>query len=122
MSRYLHGVDVLGAKDASVAATGDKGILIQVKNVPEVVKAQGGAAGGVAYSLAPASITGKVYDTMKDQLTTKLKEQGVDADVKVVVPTGFQEAGSNPIWKPVALGLSGIGVLALSWKLIKRGR
>lgn len=106
----------------SVASdTAGQALLIQVKNVPDLVKSQGGAAGTMAYSLAPGTITGKVYSTMQGELKTKLKEQGVDADVSIVSPAGYKpQAGGFP-WKPVAIGSIAVSALTIGW-LVLRGR
>lgn len=87
-----------------------RALLVRVRDVPALVRAQGGAAGGFAAQLAPQTMENLVYGKMKDEFAEKLKEKGVDADVQVVASAGFVPAGSSPIWKPLAFGL-GAGLL-----------
>lgn len=127
MSKYSDGLEVLGCNcapstDDVLGAASNRAVLIQIKNLPAVVKAQGGALGSLAQSLVPDTIEAKVYDTVASQLVSKFKEQGVDADVKVVTPTGYQPAGGSPIWMPLALGLGGFGVLATAMHFLRRPR
>ena len=105
--------DVIGG-----AMSANRSILIKVRNVPELVRKQGGALGGLAAGLVPETINATVYDKMAAELLKGLTEKGVDADVKVVEPTGFQAAGGSPIWKPLAMGLGGAGLLMLGWKIV----
>ncbi|HVO22486.1 MAG TPA: hypothetical protein VMW56_02540, partial [Candidatus Margulisiibacteriota bacterium] len=103
-------------------AAADRAVLVQVKDVPALVKAQGGSTGAIAMSIVPETITAKVYSELASKLASGLKDQNVDADVKVVTAAGYQPAGSSPIWKPIALG--GIGTLAFLMvrHFIKRGK
>lgn len=116
-----------------IGTSTERAVLIKIKNVPAVITKQGGSAGalaqgvgsfakGLGSSAINATLEGKVYDTVAAQLHDKFKEQGVDADVQVVEPAGYQAAGASPIWKPIALGLGGVGVLVLGWKLVARFR
>lgn len=111
---YLIGVDVLGAAPRSPAPAGAGGqaVVIRVNNVADVVKSQGGAAGNLAFALVPGAVTSKVYDTLKDQLASGLKEKGVDADVTV---TGAPPSGPRPKSDLLGGALFGGGLVGIAW-------
>lgn len=101
--------------DSSVVgagATGDQYIVIKVKNVGDLVKKQGGALGNLAFSLVPTTISNTVYSKMRDEFSTKLKEQGVDADVSV---TATPPGGSVPAGEGIKLGLIAAGTIGVGW-------
>lgn len=135
MNPYLHGADVLSSKVpdvdedndendivgvslAQAPGGGDPALVIRVKNTADVVKAQGGGAGAIAFSLAPATITAQVYSTMQAQLKTKLKEQGVDADVTVTTTPPTGPAPKGDLLTGVVLGAGVVGLGFLLKKLI----
>ena len=103
-----------------MSAATERAVLVQVKDVPALVKAQGGSTGAIAMSILPETITAKVYSELASKLASGLKDQNVDADVKVVTSTGYQPAGSSPIWKPIALGLGGALVVMALRHFLKR--
>lgn len=109
MSTYLDGTDILGEY-----------LVIRVKNVPELVKKQGGAAGALAYAAAPQTITAKVYDEMRSKLAEGLDQQGVDADISVVSlpPTG--PAPKGELLTGIAIGAGTVGIGALVWHGVKQ--
>jgi hypothetical protein len=83
-------------------------VLIRVNNVADVVKQQGQLA-AFAQALAPATIESKVYSTLADKLKTALAEQGVDADVHVVNPAGYEPCKSD-LLRDVFVGVLGATV------------
>ena len=99
-----------------------RSLLITIKNVPELVAAQGGATGSLAQKIVPGTIEAKVYDTMRAKLASALTEQGVKADVQVVAPDGMVPAGGSPIWKPVAIGAGGFLLFVLGRAIVRRFR
>lgn len=103
---------------------GARAVLIRVKDVAALVKAQGGGVGAFAVSLAPDTISDVVYSKIAAELASGFKEKGVDVDVKVVSPVGFQLAGSSPIWKPLAITFGAAGAGYGAWRIFKwwRGR
>jgi hypothetical protein len=112
---YMTGLDeILGADT-------NRAILIKVNNAGELARSQGFIA-TFAQALAPASIEGKVYSTMAQQLRDSLKEKQVDADVTVVEPGAWRPAGSSHIATDVAVGLTAFGVAAILWRLLAGGR
>jgi hypothetical protein len=111
------GLDVLGAAMpfATRSAT-NRAVLIRVKNMSQVVAAQGGKMGSLFYASMPDTIEAEAYKKMADQVAAGMKEKGVDAEVMVVEPSGFTSAASNPIWEKLAIGLMLVDVVALGWK------
>ena len=113
MHTYSHGLDALGADT-------NRAILIRVKNAGELARSQGGVA-SLAQSLAPATIEGKVYDTLRDKLFKSLQEQHVDAEVTGVEPKGFVQADGKHSWTDVGVGLlaagGAVGLLAILWRV-----
>jgi hypothetical protein len=112
MSRYLIGADVLGASDQYVA--------IRLKDVGGLVRQQGGRSGGLAYSLAPQTITHVAYEKMKNKLAEGFAQQGVIADVSVetspsspVAPTEF--------FRGAIIGAAGVGAGWVLWKYVIKG-
>lgn len=95
-----------------------RAIIIKVKNVPQLVAKMGGSMGSLVQSLAPESIDSKVYDEMSKKMKEGLEAQGADADVRVVDIANMRFASENPIWKPVALGIVGTGLVAGLYKLV----
>ena len=127
MNRYLHGADIIVGTykdeviDAEVGASlaqgpmSSRALLIKVKDVAGLVRAQGGATGAVAFALTPDTIENTVYEKMKDELSKGLKEKNVSADVTVVQPAGFQPAVSAYLRGAVL----GAGVIGIGWGLFK---
>ena len=95
-------------------------LLIKVKNAAELVRSQGALA-AFAQTLAPATLESKVLSTLRDKLTSALKEQNVDADISIVEPKAFTAAGGGHIARDVGLVVAGVGGLALLYHLF-RGR
>ena len=118
MSRYMKGADVLGA--------GDQYVAVRIKDVGSLVRSQGGRAGGLAYSIAPQTITHKVYDTLKDKLLEGFAQQGVTADVTVETSPSAP-AQSTELVKGMVIGAVGVGAGWALWhyalrRLFVKGR
>ena len=112
---HSSGLDVLGGEAAT-----NRAILIKIKNAAELARTQGALA-SIATQIAPATIEGKVYEEMRKQLASSLKEKNVDADVTIVESTGFKTADGTHIAHDVGIGIAAAGGvvvgLALLWKL-----
>lgn len=108
------------------AISGRRALLIQVRDVQALVRAKGGAAGDFAQKIMPDTIADQVYSEMAKKMSEGLKAEGVDADVRVVSPAGYQPAGVNAVYKPLAIGslslLGGLGLWKLTSWIIHRGR
>ncbi len=114
-SDYMLGTDMVGA--AAAAQSGGPYIIIRVNNVNQLVASQGGEIGTLAAAILPATINKKVYDTMADQLTTNLKANGVDADVKVVT-TG--NAPADTLGTDLFPGMIiGAGIVGIGYGLVR---
>lgn len=100
------GADVLGA--------GDQYVAVRIKDVSSLVRAQGGRAGGLAYSIAPQTITHKVYDTLKDKLIEGFAQQGVSAEVTVETSPSAP-AQSTELVKGIVIGVAGAGAGWALW-------
>jgi hypothetical protein len=108
---HSHGLEVLGAD------TG-KGVLIRVKNAAELARAQGAMA-SLVQQLAPATVEGKVYEKLADELRASFKDRKVDADVQVVNVDAWKMSKDTK----VGVGLfvaSGIAVAGLFGFLARR--
>ena len=110
----------VGASPSPAASAGKpvRALLIQVRDVPALVASKGGAAGAFAMKLVPETIAATVYGKMRDEFASKLKEQGVDADVQVVSPAAYQPAGVNPVWRPLAIGFGVAFAGFATWKVV----
>lgn len=114
---YLHGLDILGAET-------NRAVMVRIKNVAEVVRDQGGAAGAIAQQFAPVTIENEVYKKIAEEFARGLKAKNIDAVVTVV-------DAPSPDWKPVkgsrvvqytAIGVGGAGLLGLGAWLFMRMR
>lgn len=115
MRSYLDGMDaVIGAE-----ATPHRGVLITVRDVPALVRAQGGNTGAFVDQLVPDTIEATVYQQMAAEITAGMKDKGVDADVKVVSPAGYKPARGPEFKRGVVVGAGAIGVGWLVWKLLR---
>ncbi len=116
MSRYLIGVDVLGALSSTPLSPQGAAVVVRLKDVGAVVRDKGGAAGGLAYSIAPQSIQAKVYQEIRQKLADGLQKEGVDADVQVVVdpPVGPRPRGELLLGAALGAGAIALGLLARS--------
>lgn len=114
------GQSVVGADAAS-----GRGVLVQVRNVPALIKAQGGRTGSFIDSLVPDTMEATVYSKMADEIAAGMKEKGVDADVKVVAASGYHSASSDYI-RVVLLGALAVGAWWTGWNVLdyvfKRGK
>jgi hypothetical protein len=108
----------VGTDDLTVGGDSDtnRAILIKVKNAAELARSQGAIA-SFAQALAPATIEGKVYATMRDKLAESLKKENVDAEVTIVEPKGYVAADGKHIASDIGWALGGAGVLAGLWYL-----
>lgn len=125
-NRHVHGVDILGWSEAPIKIDGSiiplaqaggqqPALVVRVKNAANVVAQQGGATGKLAFDLVPNTITNLVYGKMRDEFSSKLKEQGVDADVTVTTtpPNGPSPRSDFIPGIVVGAALTGIGLGAL---------
>lgn len=115
MREYLKGVDVVIGADHTPPR---RGVLITVRDVPALVKKQGGYSGALVDQLVPDTIESTVYSQMAAEIASGMKDKGVDADVKVVSPVNFKPA-VRPEVRGMVIGAAGLGVGLLAWKLIR---
>ena len=94
-------------------------LVIRVKNAPELVAKQGGAMGKLAFDLAPATITGKIYSEMQKEMLTKFAEKGVVADVQVVTSPPSGPPPKAEFLRGMAAGGIGVGIVYGLWRLIR---
>lgn len=104
----------------------DQWVTIKVNNVENLVKQQGGAAGEIAFKLAPQTVSNTVYSKLKDQLAAALKEKGVEADVTITSSPATGAPAKGELLTGLALGAGGVGiaygVVKLVGHLIKKGK
>jgi len=96
-------------------------ILIKIKDPNLLARSQGATASFVT-SLAPATVENKVLSEIARQLKTALQEQNVEADVAVVQPALFKDAGISHVASDIGLAVGGMGLAGLAWWLMKRGK
>jgi len=98
-----------------------RAILIRVKNALALAASQGGAAGAIASKLVPQTVGSTVLSKMVDQLSSNLKQNGVDADVSIVADAGQKAvSGGRDLLVGVGIGVAGTGALWALWKLLRR--
>lgn len=115
---YFVGVDALGAEDGDCEVLGAEVpgqgpyLTIHVKNVPELVKQQGGSAGAAAFSLVPQTIENTVYTKMASEIGAGMKQKGVDADIQIVTtkPAGGPLSSDFLFGSLAGASLVGVGV------------
>lgn len=95
------------------------GLLIQVRDPNALAASKGGRVASFITSVAPESITNKIYSEMQKQFAQKLREQGVDADVQIVDPAGYRPSGMGGTEALVFVGVgavtAGLGMLIWKW-------
>jgi hypothetical protein len=121
MSAYLQGTFVLGALFPWQPKPGDQYLVVHVKNAADVVNKQGGSAGNVAYSLAPSAVTGKVYETIANELRKGFREKGVDADLQILEQAPQGQTPRRDLTTGVVLGAGAVGVGWLLWRYVLQG-
>lgn len=96
----------------------DPYLTIKVKNPDELVQKQGGSVGGLAYKVAPDTITQKIYSEMAKQMGTEFSKQGVKAEIKILdgTPSGKKPPAGEfirgaAVGTVVGGGIVGIGLL-----------
>lgn len=94
-------------------------ILIRVRNPSDLARKQGGAA-AVAQMLAPNTVDEKIHSTIADRLRGALKNEGVDAEITLVEPSGFKSASMSNWWKYLAIGLGAFGTAYVGYRVVKR--
>ncbi len=109
MNTYLIGTDCLGAQS----------LVIQVKDPGAVVRSQGGAAGGLAFTLAPKTIEDKMYAEMASEMIKEFRARGIDIDARAIsdVPVGVKQP--TEFIPGVAVGAAGAGLVFGLFHLIK---
>lgn len=106
-------------------AIGSPAVVIRVRDIPGLIKAQGGGIGEFVQKLAPNTIQDTVYNQMAAEIMKGMKEKGVNADVQVMdlpqtgpgAPT--PHATDNTI-RNVALGVGAFGALGLVYYFFGR--
>ena len=117
---YVIGTDLLGAIIPLAQAGGPQpALVIRVKNAEQLVRAKGGAAGALAFDIAPQATTSKIYSEMRNEMIRKFKEQGVDADVQIVTSPPSGPPPKKEFVSGMAAGAGAVGVGWLLWKLIR---
>jgi hypothetical protein len=116
MDGYLSGTDVLGADFFDMGPLPEQFVVVRVKNLPALVKAQGGAAGSLAMDFAPRTIANEVYSKIQGEFKKALSEKGVDADVTVTAtpPQGAAPQGEFLIGIGIGAGAATLVGLLLS--------
>ena len=81
----MDGYAIMGAMVAEGPA-----LVVRLRNVAALVEREKGKAGALAMTLAPETVTGKVYSTLGNKLRDAMAKEGADADVSIVtdVPRG----------------------------------
>ena len=95
-------------------------VIGPVRNVADLVSKQGGAAGGIAMSLAPQTISNKVYEEMRKKIAEGFSKEGVVADVKVVSNRPAGGGPSQDLWVGLGVGAGVVGFIGLVKYLITR--
>lgn len=99
--------------------SGNRAILIRVRNTNQLARSQGGVATAAA-ALAPNAIDHEVNSKIAKELEQALRGKGVDAEVKVVEPAQMQTwtSASSPVWKTALIGLGALGASYLALKFV----
>lgn len=98
---------------------GDRALLLKVRNIPEVVASKGAIA-ALAQKAAPDAIEAKVYDEMGKQLKEKLREQKVDAEIRIVQASAFGPEERGGVLRNLAIGLGVVGLAGIAYYAVKR--
>ena len=128
----LVGADVIGSDEEDFGAFtseifgatvpqqgGGPFITIHVKDVPAVVKAKGGAIGGLIAGLVPSTIEAKVYGDISKRLVEDFAKQGVDIETKVVSAAPFGGPFKRDFLIGSAVGVGAVGVGFGLFRLVK---
>lgn len=96
-------------------------VTVHVRDVPALVKAQGGAIGELVVRLAPQAIENQVYEKMATQIAAGMKDKGVDAEVKIVTnPHALSSLPSRSDFVTgMALGAGSVFAVYGIYRLIK---
>jgi hypothetical protein len=94
-----------------IGAEPTRGLLVRVRNVPQLVAKQGGLPGAVAAKLVPNTIEAVVLTKMAEQMRPTLHEKGVEADVQVVTTATLPRFRDG-----LLLGLGAAGGLWAVWR------
>ena len=100
-------------------AGGGPYVTIHFKDIPAVVKGKAGAIGGLMAGLVPKTIEAKVYAETAKKIFDQMKEQGADADVRVVTTAPFGGPFKQDFLIGGAVGVGMVGVGFGLFKLIK---
>jgi len=112
INSHSRGLEILGADT-------NKGVLIRVKNAPELARAQG-AMVSLVQQLAPATVESKVYEKLADELRASFKDRKVDADVLVVDVDAWKMSKSTRLGVGL-FAVSAVAVAGLFAFLARRG-
>lgn len=114
-SDYLFGTDVL-------LGAGEQYLVIRVKNVGDLVAKQGGAVGKLAHTLAPQTITDKVYDEMRKEMLKEFAKQGADVDIQVTATPPMGKRAPTEFGRGALVGGVGAAVLGglalVVWRIL----
>ena len=94
-----------------------KSVLVTVKNIPELMAKEAGKLGELAQGYLPTAVESLVYSKLAEQLSEKLREQGVVAEVSVVEPKGLRPVEEES-WSPGTLVAGGVLATALGAALL----
>lgn len=109
-------LECLGALDlcqhVEIGASGPKALLIRVTNPGALAASQAGFGGAIASALLPETVQDQVLTAVKQQLSQKLAENGVLADIAIVSDSGAPLAESkSDLLGGVAIGAGAIGAI-----------
>jgi hypothetical protein len=97
----------------------DQFVVIRIKNMADVIKAQGGALGNLAFSLTPQTVANLAFSRMRDEFKKSLADKGVDADVTLAAAGPATKAPRGELVTGVIVGAGAIGVGWGLWRLLR---
>lgn len=101
-----------------LGGAGDPVLVIRLKNLDNVIKKQGGAAGGLAMWAAPQSITNVALEAARKKLEEGFRKEGVDAEVTIAAAAPTEKPPKGEFFIGVVAGALGLGLLGFGgWTL-----
>lgn len=88
-------------------------VVIHLQDLQGTVKAQGGAAAGLAAKVLPKTVGAEVYKKIRDEIVFGLKSKGIDADVSVVDTSPKGGPPSREFL--IGAGLGAVAMLGVGW-------
>lgn len=102
-----------------MATPGEQFLVVKVRNIPDVVKKEGGQLAAIATAAMPQMVYTQFYSTMRDRLKGDMAKEGVIADVEVMtVPSPFW-ARQPTTDLTIGIGV-GFALLALGFYISKK--